>query len=232
MTKDTRDPALAYVGDIITAYKAAEKAGRDALGHALECGKHLNAAMKTVTAGKGKWKSWREKNLLGVSEETERLYRRLADAVAQDENFFAECKSIRDAIKHRAKYDDNFVLKPAPTKRASKSGSGSTAAGLDAPEPARSSTDPTVVLQDIDASDIIDNIKGDADKLEEVAARSVAKLTPEKFCDVLKEALAEDQLRELRSLLNTYLSSLHGAPQEDAPARRSSVPHAEFERRV
>jgi hypothetical protein len=52
------DKALSLVGPIITAYNAAEKAGADALRHALECGKHLCTAYETVTAekGKGKWR--------------------------------------------------------------------------------------------------------------------------------------------------------------------------------
>ena len=98
----------------------------------------------------------------------------------------------------------------------------------------RVSPDLKDLIQNCDADEIIDNLEDDADKLEEVAAASIAKLTPEKVCDVLKEALAEDQLRELRSLLNTYLSSLSGTPQDtpDAPARRSSPPMPEFGRRM
>jgi hypothetical protein len=222
MTKDTRDSALAYVGDIITAYKAAEKAGRDALGHALECGKHLNAAMKTVTAGNGKWKSWREKNLPGVSEETERLYRRLADAVAQDENFFAECKSIRDAIKHRAKYDDDLKLKPE-RKSSGKGKTGSTAAGLSPPDAATPSTGLKAELENAAADEIIANLEGDA--LEEVAAKSVARMSPEKVCDALTKAWAEDQIKDLRTRLGAYLGSLSSTPQDTTapPVRRSTL---------
>jgi hypothetical protein len=50
------DNALQYVGPIMDAYNAAEKAGASSLGYALECGKQLSAAHKTVTAAKGKWK--------------------------------------------------------------------------------------------------------------------------------------------------------------------------------
>ena len=38
----TKDSALAFVGQIMTAYKAAEKAGASALEAALECGSYLN----------------------------------------------------------------------------------------------------------------------------------------------------------------------------------------------
>jgi hypothetical protein len=104
------DKALQYVGPIMEAYNAAEKAGASALRFALECGKHLSAAYKTVEAaqGKGKWKKWRDKNLPTVSEETERVYRRLADAVGKQEDVFAKCKSIRDAIKHLSTLDDDL----------------------------------------------------------------------------------------------------------------------------
>jgi hypothetical protein len=97
----TTDSALTFVGQINTAYDAAEKAGASALGHALECGKYLNLAKENVEAAtpKRKWKAWREEKLPSVSEETERLYRRLADAVAKKEEIFGKCKSIRDAIK-------------------------------------------------------------------------------------------------------------------------------------
>ena len=47
------DKALSLVGPIMDAYNAAEKAGASALGYALECGKQLSAAHKTVTAAKG-----------------------------------------------------------------------------------------------------------------------------------------------------------------------------------
>jgi hypothetical protein len=228
------DKALSFVGQIIAAYNAAEKAGASALTHALECGKYLNLAFENVetATGKGKWKKWREANLRTVSEETERVYRRLADAVAKKPDIFAKCKTIRDAIKRRSEFDEN--LDPKPERRrvtSKKAGSGSTAAGLQPPDAATSSTGLEAELENAAADEIIANLKGDA--LEEVAAASIAKLTPEKVCDVLKGALAEDQLRELRSLLNTYLSSLHGVQDtSDASARRSSLPHAEFERRI
>ena len=106
---------LSLVGPIMDAYNAAEKAGANALSHALECGKHLREAHKTV--GKGKWKKWRDNNLLTVSEETERVYRRLAEAVAKKEDVFADCKSIRDALKHLSGLDDNLNPKPAPARR-------------------------------------------------------------------------------------------------------------------
>jgi len=89
--------ALSLVGPINTAYDAAQKADGDALRYALECGKHLKNAKEIVKAEKGKWKTWRETNIPKVSEDTERVYRRLADAKEIKEDFFSKCKSIRGA---------------------------------------------------------------------------------------------------------------------------------------
>ena len=210
------DTALNYVGPIMDAYKAAEKAGTQALHFALECGKQLNAAMKTVTAAKGKWKTWCEKHLK-VSERTERLYRDLADAVAQNENFFANCKSIRDAIKHRAKfeYDDNGNLKAKPeTSRKLRKGSetGSTAAGLGPSEADSPSSGLEAELENAAADEIITSIQRDPEKLFEVAEASIAKLTPDKVCGALTKAWDADQLRDLNTRLSAYLSTLATTP--------------------
>ena len=123
------DKALSLVGPIITAYNAAEEAGASALGFALDCGKHLNTAMGAV--GKGKWKKWREQYLPKVSEETERVYRRLAKAVAKKEDVFCGCISIRDAIKHLSGLDENLQPKPE-RKTPSSRRTGSSAAALGA----------------------------------------------------------------------------------------------------
>jgi hypothetical protein len=209
MTTPAKDKALQYVGDIMDAYKAAEKAGATALGHALECGKHLRSAFNTVEAqsGKGKWKSWCKTNLPDVSEETERVYRRLANAVALKEDFFAGCTSIRGALAHLSKFDpETLEPRAAPTSRPRKSQSGSTAT---APDPAPS-TDPAVVLHATAADEIIDNIKDDTDKLEGVARQSIIALTPEAVCDALTEAWGYDQIVDLQNRLVEYLNNPSG----------------------
>jgi hypothetical protein len=228
MTKETSDSALAFVGDIMTAYRAAMKVEGDALRAALECGKYLNLAFENVEAakGKGKWNAWRKQNLPAVSEETDRIYRRLAEAVAQKEDFFAKCKSIRDAIKHRAKYDDDLVLKPEqPSKPRGGKRTGSGAAGLTPPEPAIRSGGLEAELENAAADDIVNNLADDTDKLEEVAQRSIAKLSPDKVCDALTQAWTPDQLRDLRTRLTAYLTAQANAPQDtpSAPVRRSTL---------
>jgi hypothetical protein len=201
--------ALSLVGPIMTAYNAAEEAGASALGFALECGQHLNSAMETVEShggkGKGKWKKWREKNLPTVSEETERLYRRLAKAHAMKEDFFANCRSIRDAIKHLSKFDDKLNPKP-PAKPKAKGQTGSTAT---AQQPTSTATDGLEgELKNADADEIISGLGHDTDKLADLAVRSVASLSPEKVCDALISAWTSDQLNDLAKRMNHHLSTL------------------------
>ena len=123
------DNPLSLVGEIMDCYEKAELADACALRCALDCGKNLNEAMEAV--GKGKWKKWREQYLPKVSEETERVYRRLAKAVAKKEDVFCGCISIRDAIKHLSGLDENLQPKPE-RKTPSSRRTGSSAAALGA----------------------------------------------------------------------------------------------------
>jgi hypothetical protein len=50
MITETKDSALAFVGQIMTAYRAAMKVEGDALLAAIECGKYLNLAKENVKA--------------------------------------------------------------------------------------------------------------------------------------------------------------------------------------
>jgi len=197
----SKDNPLTFVGPIMDAYNAAEKAGAGALRYALECGKHLNLAKENVEAAKGKWKKWREQNLPAVSEETERVYRRLAEAVAKKEDVFANCKSIRDAIKHLSGLDENLEPKPAPAKKPRKSQTGSSATGL---EPTQTDTISVLEAELENAADeIISNIH-DADKLEDVAKASIIKLSPDKVYTALTQAWDRDQLRDLIKRLMSF----------------------------
>jgi hypothetical protein len=204
------------------AYNAAEKAGASALGHALECGKHLRDAHKTV--GKGKWKKWRDNNLPTVSEETERVYRRLAEAVAKKEDVFAGCISIREALKHLSGLDENLNPKPQRTRTPRTTQTGSTAAALEPAEADKPSGLETE-LENAAADEIISNIH-DADKLDEVATASVARMTPDKVCGALTKAWSPDQLRDLIKRVNDYLITLASAarPSQGEPAFRRPPP--------
>jgi hypothetical protein len=181
----SKDNALTFVGPIMDAYNAAEKAGATALLYALECGKQLNLAKENVEEVKGKWKKWREQNLPAVSEETERLYRRLAEAVAKKPDVFANCKSIRDAMKHLSGLDENLNPKPVvPRKPRKKSQTGNSVTALEPPEPDTTSG-LQAELENAAADEIISNIH-DADKFEEVAKASTAQA---------KKAESEDRVR-------------------------------------
>jgi hypothetical protein len=159
--------------------------------------------MKAV--GKGKWKKWREQNLPTVSEETERLYRRLADAVAKKEDVFAKCKSIRNAMEVLAKYNlKDMTLKPprATTPRITQT--GNTVTALQPLEAATTSAGLEAELENAAADEIISNIR-DAEKLEDVAKATIAKLSPDKVCDALTQAWNVADIIDLQHRLVDYI---------------------------
>ena len=217
------DNALTLVGPIMDAYNAAEKAGSNALRQALECGWHLNDAMKAV--GKFKWKKWREQNLPAVSEETERLYRRLAEALAKKEDVFTDCNSIRKAMEKLAKYNlKDMTLKPPRTSpprttpRRKAVESGNTVTGLQPPEPDTTTTGLEAELENAAADEIIGNIH-DAEKLEDVAKATIAKLSPDKVCDALIGAWDDEQIIDLQNLLVRYLNEKEKVPATSTSSR-------------
>jgi hypothetical protein len=85
--------ALSFVGQIMTEYKAAQKAEGDVFKHAIACGKFLNLAKENVKAAKGKWLPWLKENCPDIPQTTASLYMRLAE----NEETIADCKSIREA---------------------------------------------------------------------------------------------------------------------------------------
>src|SRR6266566_2969706 len=93
----TKDNALAFVGEIMTAYRAAMKVEGDALRAAIDCGKYLNLAKENVKAAKGKWLPWLKKNCPEISQQTASLYMRLAEN--KDKIAGEGVKTIRDADK-------------------------------------------------------------------------------------------------------------------------------------
>jgi hypothetical protein len=102
----SKDNALSFVGQIMTAHKAVMKADGEALKHAIECGKYLNLAKENVlsTKPKGKWLAWLEEHCRGIHRNTAALYMRLAE----NEDKLADCTSIRDAdVKLRKSNDDD-----------------------------------------------------------------------------------------------------------------------------
>jgi hypothetical protein len=75
-------------------------------------------------------------------------------------------------------------------------------------------------LENAAADEIISSIQRDADKLEEIAKASIAKLTPDKVCGALTKAWGADQLRDLVRGVNAYLTTLTTTPMPSQDFRR------------
>jgi hypothetical protein len=72
----SKDNALAFVGQIMTAYKAIMKAEGSALEYAIECGKYLTLAKENVEAAKPKrkWTAWLDEHSPDIHRNTAALY--------------------------------------------------------------------------------------------------------------------------------------------------------------
>ena len=95
--------------------------------------------------------------------------------------------------------------KPRPKPNAAETGNGVT--GLQPPPADRPSTGLEAELENAGADEIISNIQGDAEKLEEVAKASLAKLTPDKVCSALIEVWEEKDISELCNRLDAHFGS-------------------------
>src|SRR5262249_42970387 len=93
----SKDDALSFVGQIMTAYKAIMKAEGSALERAIECGKYLALAKENVEEArpKRKWSAWLTEHCPDIHQNTAALYMRLADP--ENAAAIADCKSIREA---------------------------------------------------------------------------------------------------------------------------------------
>src|SRR5262249_6579315 len=93
----SKDDALSFVGQIMTAYKAIMKAEGSALEYAIECGKYLTLAKENVEEAKPKrkWTAWLTEHCPDIHRNTAALYMRLADP--ENADAIADCKSIREA---------------------------------------------------------------------------------------------------------------------------------------
>ena len=216
----TKDNALSFVGQIMTAYKAVMKAEGQALKYALECGAALNLAKENVesTKPKGKWNAWLKEHCSEIPGRTERLYRQLASAVAENANIFVDCDSIRSAV---AKLNPPAAPTPTPNSESDSSDdeAGDDETGNALPHPSFATEDLTEMLENC-AVDEIGKALEDADKLDEFEARVISRLTPDKACTALTKAWPADQLRELIKQLNAFVASLTPAPHASSDYRR------------
>jgi hypothetical protein len=189
MKTPAKNNALSFVGQIKTAYKAVLKAEGEALKYAIVCGEALNRAKENIesTKPKGKWKDWLAEHCSEINPRTERLYRQLAEAVAKNPDIFADCESIRDAVKKVQGNDDeeeensdsNDESEDSEDEEDEESGNAL---------PQWTGTKDLTDLMKVSEVDEIGIALNDADKFEEVAKASIVKLSPDKVCDALTQA--------------------------------------------
>jgi hypothetical protein len=208
----TNNNALAFVGQIMTAYKAVMKAEGQALKYAIECGEALNRAKENVesTKPKGKWNVWLKENCSEIQPRTERLYRQLATAIAEDPDIFAGCESIRSAVRKMHEGDDEEES-DAGEDDSHDDENLEEETGNALPHPSFATEDLTEMLENCGV-DEIGKALADADKLEEFEARVIARLTPDKVCLALTKAWPADQLRDLIKQLSAFVATLTNAP--------------------
>jgi hypothetical protein len=198
MTKEKKDSALVFVGQIMTAYKAAMRVEGEALKAAMECGKYLNLAKENVKADKGKWLPWLKQNCPEISQQTASLYMRLADPDNLDK--LVGVKTIRDAdkaLRQSSQHEDSEEDDDAEETNNALLKSGSP--------------DLKALMENCGADEIGIALR-DADKLEEVATHSITKLSPDKVYDALTKAWPADQLRDLIKRLSAFVESLAATP--------------------
>ena len=221
---EPKDNALNFVGQIMKAYNAAEKARGTALKYAIECGEYLNLAKENVIAakGKGKWKSWLKENCPDVHQTTAELYMRLAKNKAK----IKDCISVRDAdLKLRQPRNatsntttsDNETADTDETADADDEDADDDKSQRVVTTPQGGSPDLTAMLEN-SAVDEIGKALQDADKLVEFATVAIAKMSPDKVCDALTQAWSADDLRDLRNRLGTHLDTLGPSASPSAPS--------------
>jgi hypothetical protein len=209
-----KDNALSFVGQIMTAYKAIMKAEGQALKYAIECGEALNLAKENVesTKPKGKWKDWLAEHCKDIPPRTERLYRQLALAVAENPDIFADCESIRSAVKKLNDDDEDEDEEDSGDEdqgddSESDDDADEDESGNALPPGNPRSEDLTSMLQN-SAVDEIGKALQDADKLDEFETAVITRMTPDKICVALTKAWTADQLRDLIKRVNDYLLTL------------------------
>jgi hypothetical protein len=218
----SKDNALAFVGQIMTAYKAIVKAEGSALHYAIECGEALNLAKENVesTRPKGKWKDWLAEHCKEIPPRTERLYRQLASAVTEDADIFTDCVSIRDAVKKLNQPDDGDSNNDDEESESDDEESDEEESGSALPLAA--SPDLTSMLEHC-AVDEVGKALQDAGMLGEFEAAVFSWMSPDAVCVALIEAWDTDQLSALTDRLVTHLRSLNASAKELAQPKELAL---------
>jgi hypothetical protein len=193
---EAKDNALAFVGQIMTAYKAIMKAEGSALERAVECGKYLALAKENVEAAKPKrkWSAWLAEHCPEIHRNTAALYMRLADP--ENADAIADCTSIREA--------DVKLRKPQPDDES----------GEDDASPDDEADDDA----DADAQRVVQHAGASPD-----LTATLQNVAVDEVCAALTQAWDADQLQELIKRVNAYLVSLGPSPTTE---RRRSLAQA------
>jgi hypothetical protein len=212
MKPPAKDNALNFVGPIMTAYKAIMKAEGSALERAIECGKYLALAKENVEATNRKWLPWLKEHCPEIHRNTAALYMRLADPEKADA--IAECKSIREAdVKLRRPPDDDG-------ESEDDSDEADDGADDDAQRVVQTHASPDLKeLLENCAVDEIGIALRDADKLDEFTTAAIAKMSPDKVCEVLIEAWDVKPLRDLAQRIIAHLNTLSPSTSRDLGVR-------------
>jgi hypothetical protein len=146
----------------------------------------------------------------------------LASAVAEDADIFADCESIRDAVK-KCNPTTTTTSDSGDEDEGDDSESGEDESGNALPPSKPASEDLTSMLQN-SAVDEIGKALQDANKLDEFETAVITRLTPDKVCVALTKAWTADQLRDLIKRVNEYLTTLTSAPSSSSYRRPPAQP--------
>jgi hypothetical protein len=215
-------PRAATIRQINAAHDAVVNAVRDALQNAIRAGELLVA----VKDGQdhGDWETWLSNSCPNISNRTARLYMHLSKnedkltaAAEQNGNTVADM-SVREAQKLLAKPQTEEQKARREATRAAKQ------AEIAKKKAAGASADLTDLLKGAVDADEIGKALRDADKLEEVATASIAKLSPDKVYDALTKVWTADQLHNLIKRVNAYLATLTATAPSSSYRRSLTQP--------
>ena len=186
------DNALSFVGKIMTAYKAAEKARGTGLKHAIECGEYLNLAKENLkeVKSKQKWSSWLKEHCPEIHQNTAALYMRLAEK----KDKIADCKSIRDADMQLRKPRD-----PKPESHSDKPNSDE--AVDDAGDDEDADDDEAADDDDADNSQRVVRTPASLD-----LTATFLSVDVDEVCAALIDAWDEDHIRQLCDRLRDHFT--------------------------
>jgi len=205
------DNALSFVGKIMTAYKAAEKARGTGLKHAIECGEYLNLAKENLkeVKSKQKWSSWLKEHCPEIHQNTAALYMRLAEK----KDKIADCKSIRDADMQLRKPRD-----PKPESHSDKPNSDE--AVDDAGDDEDADDDEAADDDDADNSQRVVKRAGASPDLKEC----LQNVDVDEVFGALTSTWERAQLSALVTRLFAYIRELDKPPSSVSVERRPLAP--------